>query len=40
VITIGGGLRGFLGASCSGSAFSASVVSVPMSVVLRGAKNL
>jgi hypothetical protein len=40
VITIGGSLPGFLGASCSGSAFYAPVVSVSMSVVLRGAKNL
>jgi hypothetical protein len=39
VITIGGGLRDFLGASCSGSAFSAPVVSVSMSV-LRFAKKL
>jgi hypothetical protein len=29
-----------LGASCSGSAFSAPVVSVSMSVVLSGAKKL
>jgi hypothetical protein len=39
VIIIGGSLFGFLGASCSGSAFSASVVSVSISVVLRGAKS-
>jgi hypothetical protein len=29
----------FLGASCFGSAFSASVVSVPMSIVLRGGRS-
>jgi hypothetical protein len=40
VVTIGDGLPDFLGASCSGSAFLASVVSVSMSVVLRCAKNL
>jgi hypothetical protein len=40
VITIGGGLPDFLGVSCSGSVFSAPVVSVSMSVVLRGAKKL
>jgi hypothetical protein len=40
VITIGGGLPDFIGASCSGSAFSAPEVSVYMSVVLRGAKKL
>jgi hypothetical protein len=40
VIAIGGGLPGFLGASCSGSAFSAPVVCMSMSVVLRGAKKL
>jgi hypothetical protein len=38
--TIGGGLHGFLGASCTGSVCTASVVSVTMSVVLRGAKKL
>jgi hypothetical protein len=38
-ITIGGGLPDFLGASCSGSAFFAPVVSVSMSV-LRDAKQL
>jgi hypothetical protein len=36
VVTIGGGLHVF----CSGSKFSAPVVSVSMSVVLRGAKKL
>jgi hypothetical protein len=36
VITIGGGLPDFLGASCSGSVFSAPVVPVSMSLVLRG----
>jgi hypothetical protein len=40
VITISGSLPGFLGASCSGSVFSALAVSVSMSVVLLGAKNL
>jgi hypothetical protein len=35
-----GGLPHFLGASCSGSVFSASLVSVSMSIVLRGAKKL
>jgi hypothetical protein len=40
VITIGGSLPGFLGASSSGSVFSAPVVSVSMSVVLRGVKKL
>jgi hypothetical protein len=30
----------FLGASCSGTVFSAPVVSVSMSLVLRGAKKL
>jgi hypothetical protein len=40
VIIIGGGLSGFLGASCSGSVCSASVVSMSMSVVLRGGKKL
>jgi hypothetical protein len=39
-ITIGGALPDFLGASCSGSAFSAPVVSVSMPVVLRGGKKL
>jgi hypothetical protein len=39
-ITTGGSLPDFLGASCSSSAFSAPVVSVSMSVVLRGAKKL
>jgi hypothetical protein len=40
VMTVDGGLPGFLGASCSDSAFSTPVVSVSMSVVLRGAKKL
>jgi hypothetical protein len=40
VITIGDGLPDFLGASCFGSAFSASVVSVSMAVVHKGAKKL
>jgi hypothetical protein len=40
VIITGGGLPGLLGVSCSGSAFSVTVVSVSMSVVLRGAKKL
>jgi hypothetical protein len=40
VITIGGGLPDFLGASCSGSVFSAPVVSVSMLLVLRDAKKL
>jgi hypothetical protein len=39
VTTTGGGLPDFLGASCSGSAFSTPVVSVSMSI-LRGAKKL
>jgi hypothetical protein len=39
VITIGGDLLGFLGASYSGSVFSASVVSMSISVVLRDAKK-
>jgi hypothetical protein len=40
VITIGGHLPDFLGASCSRSAFCAPVDSVSMSAVLRGAKTL
>jgi hypothetical protein len=40
VITIVGDLPEFLGASSFGSAFSAPVVSVFMSVVLKGAKKL
>jgi hypothetical protein len=40
VIIFGGGLPDFQGASCSGSAFSAPVVSVSMSLVLRGSKKL
>jgi hypothetical protein len=40
VITIGGGLPDFLGASFSGTVFSVSVDSVSMSLVLRGAKKL
>jgi hypothetical protein len=39
-ITIGGGLPDFLGVPYSGSVFSASSVSLSMSVVLRGAKKL
>jgi hypothetical protein len=38
VITVGGGLLDFLGASCSSSVLSAPVVSVSMSVLLRGPK--
>jgi hypothetical protein len=33
-------LLGFLGSSCSGSMFSAPIISVSMSVDLRGAKKL
>jgi hypothetical protein len=40
VITIGGGLPDFLGASFSGRVFSVSVDSVSMSLVLRSAKKL
>jgi hypothetical protein len=40
VISIGGGLRDILGAFCSSIAFSAPVVSLSVSVVLRGAKKL
>jgi hypothetical protein len=40
VVTIGGGLPVFLGASFSGRVLSVSVGSVSMSLVLRGAKNL
>jgi hypothetical protein len=40
VITIGGGLSDFLGTSFSGRLFSVPVVSVSMSLVLRGAKKL
>jgi hypothetical protein len=40
VIIIGGGLLGFLGAFCSSSVFSASVVSMSMVAVLRGVKKL
>jgi hypothetical protein len=40
IIIIGGGLPSFLGAYCSSSLFPATVVSVSMPVVLRGAKNL
>jgi hypothetical protein len=40
VITIGSCLPDFLGASCSGSAFSAPVVSRSILLVLRGEKNL
>jgi hypothetical protein len=39
VVTIGGGLPGFLRVSCSGSAFSAPAVSVFKSVVLKSAKK-
>jgi hypothetical protein len=38
VITIGDGLAVFLGASCSGSVFSAPLVPVYMSLVLRFAE--
>jgi hypothetical protein len=40
VIIIGGSLPDFLGAFCSGNVFCAPVVSMSMSVVLRGAKKL
>jgi hypothetical protein len=40
VIAIGGGLSGFQGVSPSATVFSAPVVSVSMSVVLRGVKKL
>jgi hypothetical protein len=40
VIPVGGDLPGVLEGSCSGSVFSAPVVSVSISVVLRGAKKL
>jgi hypothetical protein len=40
VVTVGGGLPDFLGASSSDRPFSAPLVSVSMSVVLRGAKKL
>jgi hypothetical protein len=40
VITIGGGLPDYLRAFCSGSAFSAPVASVSVSLILRGAENL
>jgi hypothetical protein len=40
VITIGGGLLGVLGVSCSGTVFSVPVVSVFMSVVVRDEKRL
>jgi hypothetical protein len=39
-VIISGRLHDFLGASCSSSAFYAPVVSVCMSVFLRGAKKL
>jgi hypothetical protein len=39
-MTIGGGLPGFLGASYSSTVFSAPVVSISISVVLRGVKKL
>jgi hypothetical protein len=40
VTTTGGGLPNVMGVSCSGSAFSAPLVSVSMPVVLRGVKKL
>jgi hypothetical protein len=40
IITIGGGLPDFLGASFSGRVLSVSVDSMSMSLVLRGAKKL
>jgi hypothetical protein len=40
IFPVGGGLPDFWGASCSGRMFSPAVVSVSMSVVLRGAKKL
>jgi hypothetical protein len=40
VITAGHGLPDFFGSSCSGSVLSAPVVSVSMSVILRGVKKL
>jgi hypothetical protein len=39
LIIIGGGLSGSLGVSCSGSVFSAPVVSVSMSVVSEVGRN-
>jgi hypothetical protein len=39
-ITTGSGLPEFLGVSCSGSTLCVSVVSVTMSLVLRGVKKL
>jgi hypothetical protein len=40
VIIIGGGLPGFLGAFCSSSMFSAPIVSMSVSVVVKGAKKV
>jgi hypothetical protein len=40
VISIGGGLPDFLGSACSSSLFSAQMVSVSMSVVLKSEKKL
>jgi hypothetical protein len=40
VITIGGGLPDFLEASRSGRVFSVPIVSVSMSLLLKGAENL
>jgi hypothetical protein len=40
VIIIGGSLPDFLRTSCTSSAFSAPVVSMPVSLVLRGVKKL
>jgi hypothetical protein len=40
VIATGGSMPGFVGTPCSVSEFSAPVVSVSMSVVLRGTKKL
>jgi hypothetical protein len=39
VIIVGGGLTDFLRASCSSCVFSAPVVSVSMSVVMRGVRS-
>jgi hypothetical protein len=39
-IITGGGLPSFLGAPCTGGVFSAPVVTVSMSMVMRGAKKL
>jgi hypothetical protein len=40
VITVGGSQPDFLGPFCSGNVFCAPLVSMSMSVVLRGAKKL